>query len=171
MDDFTIRPAVVLDVQILGTMQSSRLLPIPQISPGDNVGSGIVSIDLSDPILSNEFPCRDGYLDAPEDQIHCVPSLDHGGTETFDPYRAEIPLNVQIMSRILEDQQMLRFNCLGDFFPQITISGPSVPVATLLRRVLETFCAKFVLVLDKRLPFRMKLLFVNSGFETRILLS
>jgi hypothetical protein len=45
-------------------------------------------------------------------------------------------LGVQIMSRILEDEQMLWFNCLGDFLPQITISGPSVPVATLLRRVL-----------------------------------
>jgi hypothetical protein len=40
------------------------------------------------------------------------------------------------MSRILEDQQVLRFNCLGDFFPQITISGPSVPVPLLLRSVL-----------------------------------
>jgi hypothetical protein len=36
------------------------------------------------------------------------------------------------MLRILEGRQVLRFNCLGDFFPQITISGPSVPVATLL---------------------------------------
>jgi hypothetical protein len=27
---------------------------------------------------------------------------------------------------------VLRFNCLGDFFLQITISGPSLPVATLL---------------------------------------
>jgi hypothetical protein len=56
--------------------------------------------------------------------------------ETFDPYPAEIPLNVQMMSQILEDQQVLRFNCLGDFFPQMTISGPSLPVATLLHRVL-----------------------------------
>jgi hypothetical protein len=75
------------------------------------------------------------------------------------------------MSRILEDQQVLRFNCPGDVFPQIIISGPSVPVATLLCRVLWTCCAKFVLVPDKWLPFRMKRPFVNSLFETRILLS
>jgi hypothetical protein len=136
MHDFTIRPAVDLDVaQILGTMQSSRPLSIPQILPGDNVESGIASIDASDATLSDKFPCPDDYFDAPEDQIRCVPSLDHDVVKRFDPHPAEIPLKLQIMSRILEDQQVLRFNGLGDFFPQITISGPSVPVATLLRRV------------------------------------
>jgi hypothetical protein len=55
--DFTIRPAVDLDVvQILETVQSSRPLPIPQISSGDNVESGIASIDRSEATLSNEFP-------------------------------------------------------------------------------------------------------------------
>jgi hypothetical protein len=65
-----------------------------------------------------------------------VPGLDHDAVETFGPYPVEILLNGQVISRILEDQQMLRLNCLGDFFPQITISEPSVPVATLLPRVL-----------------------------------
>jgi hypothetical protein len=38
VDDFTIRLPVDLDVvQILETMESSRALPISQISPGDNV--------------------------------------------------------------------------------------------------------------------------------------
>jgi hypothetical protein len=78
----------------------------------------------------------DDHFNAPEDQFRCVPSLNHDAVETFDLCTAEIPLNVQIMSWILEDQQVFRFNCLGDFFPRITISGPSVPVATLLRRVL-----------------------------------
>jgi hypothetical protein len=117
-------------------MQSSKSWPIPQNSPGDNVDSGMDSIDLSDAALSDEFPYPDDYFDAPDDQICCVPSLDHEAVETFDAYSDEIPLNVQIVLRILEDQQVLRFNCLGDFFPQITISGPSVSVATLLRRVL-----------------------------------
>jgi hypothetical protein len=135
MDDFTIRPPVHVNVvQILETMQSSRPLPIPQISPGDNIESSVASIDPSDGTLSDEFPCPDNYFDASEDQIRCVPCLDHDDVQTFDPYPAETPLNVQIMSRILEDQQMLRFNCLRDFFPQITTSGPSVPIATLLRR-------------------------------------
>jgi hypothetical protein len=137
MDDFTIRPAFDVDVvQIIETMQSYRPRPIPKISPGDNVESSIASIDPSDVTLSDEFPCPDDYFDGPEDQIRCVPSLDHDAVETFDPYPAEIPLNVEIMSRILEDQQVFRFNCLGDFFPQITISGPFVPVATVLHRVL-----------------------------------
>jgi hypothetical protein len=44
MDDFAIRPAVNPDiVQIFEMMQSARPLPIPQISPGDNVESGIAS--------------------------------------------------------------------------------------------------------------------------------
>jgi hypothetical protein len=136
MDDFTIRPAVDLDIaQILETMQSPRTLPIPQISPGDNVESGIASIDLSKATLSDEFPCPEDYFDALKDQIRCVPSLDHDTVETFDSYPAQRPLNVQIMPRILEHQPVLRFNCLGDFFRQITISGPFVPVTTLLRRV------------------------------------
>jgi hypothetical protein len=46
MDDFIIRPAVDV-VQILEAMQFSRPLPISQISPGDNLESGIASIDPS----------------------------------------------------------------------------------------------------------------------------
>jgi hypothetical protein len=172
MDDFTIHSAVDVDiVQILETVQSSRPLSIPHISPDDNVESGIAFIDPSDATLSGEFPCPDDAFGAPEDQIRCVPSFDHDAVETFDQYPAEIPLNVQIISRIFEDQQILRFNCLGDFFPYIAISGPSVPVATILCRVFYTCCAKFILVPDKRLPFRMKRSFVHSLCETRILLS
>jgi hypothetical protein len=86
MDDFTIRPAVDVDVvQILETMRSSRPLPIPRISPGDNVESSIASTDPSDAILSDEFPCPDDYFDAPEDQIRCVSSVDHNAVEIFDP--------------------------------------------------------------------------------------
>jgi hypothetical protein len=126
-DGSTDRPSVDVDVvQILGTVQSFRALPIPQISPSDNVESGIASIDPYDATLSGEFPYPDDYFNAPDDQIRCVPCLDHDTVETFDPYPAEMPLNVQIMSRIHEDQQVLGFNCLGDFFPQITISGPAV---------------------------------------------
>jgi hypothetical protein len=116
MDDLTIHLAVDV-IQILETVQSSRLRPIPQNSHGHNVESGIASIDPSDATLSDEFPCPDNYFDAPEDQIRCVPSLDHNAVETFDQYPVEIPLNVQIMSQTLEDQQILRFNCLGNFFP------------------------------------------------------
>jgi hypothetical protein len=98
-------------------MQSSWSLSTPQISPGNNVESGIASIDPSDATLADEFPCPDAYFDAPEDQICRVPSLDHAVIETFDPDPAEIPLNVQTISQILEDQQVPRCNCLGGFFP------------------------------------------------------
>jgi hypothetical protein len=65
MDDFTVRTAVDIDViQILETVQSSIPVPIPQISPGDKVESGIASIDPSGATLSNEFPCLE---DSPND--------------------------------------------------------------------------------------------------------
>jgi hypothetical protein len=87
MDNFTICPAVKVDVvQIFETKQSSRPLPIPQILSGDNLESGIASIDPSNATLSDEFLCPDDYFDAPEDQIRCVPSLDHNSVETFDPH-------------------------------------------------------------------------------------
>jgi hypothetical protein len=89
MDDFIILPAVDLDgVQILETAQSFRPFAIPQNLLGDNVKSGITSIDPSDTTLSGKFPCPDDYFDPPEDQIRCIPSHDHDGVETFDPYPA-----------------------------------------------------------------------------------
>jgi hypothetical protein len=151
MDDFTIHSPVDLDVvQILEMTESSRTLPIPQISPGDNVKSGVGSIDPSAATLAKKLPCPDDYVDAPEDQIDYIPSLDYDAVEICDPCPDEIPLNIQIMSRVLEDQQVLQFDCLGDIVPQSCISRPSVPVAILLRRVLQTYCAKFVSVTDER---------------------
>jgi hypothetical protein len=74
MADFTIFPAVDVDVvQMLETTQSSRPLPISQISPGDSVESGIASINPSDATLSDKFPCPEDYFEALEDQIRCVP--------------------------------------------------------------------------------------------------
>jgi hypothetical protein len=119
MDDFTIRPPVATDViPILETMESSRALPIPQISSGYNAGSGVCSIDPSGTTLAKELYCPDDYVGAPEDQIDCAPSLDYDAVEIFDLCPDEIPLNVQIMSRVLEEQQVFRLNCLGDIAPQ-----------------------------------------------------
>jgi hypothetical protein len=111
-------------------------LPDPDQSPKFRL------VTTSSPVLRPSIPlaqlyqldsrCPDDYFDAPEDQIR----FDDDDVETFDPHPAEIPLNVQIMPRILEDQQVLRFNCLGNFFAQVTISGPFAPVAALLCRVL-----------------------------------
>jgi hypothetical protein len=118
MDHFAIRPAVAVDfVQILETMQSSGSLPIPRISPDNTVESGIASSEPSGASLSDELSYPDDCLDAPEDPIRCVPNLDHDAFEIFDLYLAEILLDVQIMSWILEDSQVLQFNCLGDILP------------------------------------------------------
>jgi hypothetical protein len=91
MDGFTGRPSVEVDgVQILKTMQSSTPLPICPISPGDNMEPGIASIEPSDATLSDELPCPDDYLHAPEDQVRCVLSLDYYAVEIFDPYSDKI---------------------------------------------------------------------------------
>jgi hypothetical protein len=67
MDNFTIRPAVDIDVvQILETMQSSIPLPIPQISLGDDIEPGTASIHPSNAILLDKFPCPHDF-DGPED--------------------------------------------------------------------------------------------------------
>jgi hypothetical protein len=67
IDDFTIRPAVDVDVvEIFEMVQSSRSLPIPQISPGDNTESGIASVETSETALSDEFPSPGGHFDALE---------------------------------------------------------------------------------------------------------
>jgi hypothetical protein len=68
MDNFTIRSPIDLDVvQIPEMMEFSRALPIPQISPGDNIKSGVGSTDPSDATLAKELPCPADYVDAPED--------------------------------------------------------------------------------------------------------
>jgi hypothetical protein len=98
IDDFATRSPVDLEVvQILETMQSSRPMPIPQISPGDNVGSGSASLNRSNATLSNGLPCPDDYFDAPEDQIDFAPRLDHDDIELFDPCPDEMSLNAKIM--------------------------------------------------------------------------
>jgi hypothetical protein len=102
--DFTIRPPVDLDViQILETRESSRVLLILQISRGGNIESGVGSIDPADATSAKELLFPAGYVDAPEDHINCVPTLDHDVVETFDPCPDDILFNVQIMSRALEN--------------------------------------------------------------------
>jgi hypothetical protein len=58
MDAFTLGPAVDINVvQILKMVRSSRPLSLPQISPGDNVESGVASINPFDVTLLDEFLC------------------------------------------------------------------------------------------------------------------
>jgi hypothetical protein len=123
--------------------------PYQSPSPGGNVKSGGASIERSDTTLSKEFLCLDDYFDTPDDQIGFVPCLDHDAIEISDLCPDEIALNVEIMSQISEDQQVLKFHCLGDIVSQIHISGPALPVATLLHRVLQTCRARFVSTTDE----------------------
>jgi hypothetical protein len=107
------------------------------MSPGDNVESDIASINPSDATLSDEFPCPDDHSGAPEDQIRCVSSLDHGVLETFDPYPAEIPLNVQIMSRSLRTN-----GCFDSIAPEISSLKSLSPDLLCLLRHFSIGCFK-----------------------------
>jgi hypothetical protein len=47
------------------------------------------------------------------------------------------------MARILEDQEVLQFNCLGDMMSQFRPVPNRVPIPTVLHKVIETCCTKF----------------------------
>jgi hypothetical protein len=146
-------------------MYDPRQLPVPQIFPGGNVEPHLDSFNASERTSSEKIPDLGDDFDTPEDEILCVPSFDHDAAQMVDQYPAETPLNPEIMSIILEDQQPLRFDCLGDMPP-----GPSVPVATVHHRVIQTCCAKFLLMMNAQSGIRAKRIFMDSFFESRILL-
>jgi hypothetical protein len=64
--------------------------------------------------------------------------FNHDAAQIIDPHPAQTGLNVDIMSGILEDRQVLQFNCLGAELSEVTLIGAavSVPVATVLGRVI-----------------------------------
>jgi hypothetical protein len=134
VDDFTIRPVVEVDVaQILETIQSSRPLLISQISPGDNLEPSIASIDPSDATLSDEFPAATSTLPRMKFVVFPV------SITMLLKHLIRTRLRYLSMFRLCHGS--LRTNrCFGLIASEISLlkslSGPSVPVATLLRRVL-----------------------------------
>jgi hypothetical protein len=110
-DDFGIHPPVDRDVvQILETMNASRPSTITPIVPGNDIQAELAFIEPYDALSIRQLSCFDDYIDASEDDVDFVPSFEPDRYEIVDQHSVEIPLNVQIISRILEDQQELRFN-------------------------------------------------------------
>jgi hypothetical protein len=130
-----------------------------------------LSLNSSDGTSAEEFPYLGNYLDALEDEVHCVPEFEHEIAEIVDLYPAEMPRNVQIMSGILNGELVLQFNCLGDMLSQINVSGASVSVATVPHRAIETYYLRFLFVLNIRLRFNINKTFMPLLLETAILLS
>jgi hypothetical protein len=89
MDAFSLRPPIDLDVvQILETMQPFR--PHQSSKFRLVIKSSLVllpSIRLTQLSQTNSL-APDDYFDPPDDQIRCVPSLDHDAVETVDSYPA-----------------------------------------------------------------------------------
>jgi hypothetical protein len=166
-DDFTIRPPVDRSVvQIIETMNHSSASPITPHLAVPDASPDFSSPDCPDRISSDGRPCPNEYFDSPEEQLDLGPSFHDDAAERIDSQPLEIPRNVSVISSILDEWQVLQFNCLG-----IDRGKPSLAVAVVLRRVLETCYAKFSLVMKSDSCSHPKNLFMSSLLETRILLS
>jgi hypothetical protein len=172
VDEFSICPAVDADdVQIVESMNHSGRRPIASRLHADNIQPDISSFDGSDTTQSDELPCSDNYLDAPEDGTESLSGVEYDAAETMHPHPVDIPRNIDIIAGILQDPQVLRLNCLGDALFNIIPSTDPVPMATVLHRALETCYEKFFLTSGLKSPFCSKRIFMHSLFESRILLA
>jgi hypothetical protein len=84
-------------------MNLSRPAPIHPLLPDRNVESDLAFIDVSDSPSSQGLPCPGNYLETHKDQLISVPTFDYDAAQIVDPHLAPLPLNVDIMSGILED--------------------------------------------------------------------
>jgi hypothetical protein len=146
MDDFTIRPPVDPDVvQIVESINASGGPLAALRLPTDNLQPNRYSFDESDTTQSDEIPCPNDDLDAPEDETESLPGVEHQAPEIVHPHPVDIPCNVHIIASILQDPQVLRLNFLGDALPDFIPFTDPVPMATVLHRALETCYGKFFL--------------------------
>jgi hypothetical protein len=132
--DLLIRPPVDLDVvQILETMSVSNEARVAASCLVDQMDPFPPVFDCPDRALSEGRHCLDDHFDA-EDQLDSVPEFEDDDAKIVTLQLAEIPINAAVMTGTLEDQQVLRFSCLGS-----DRLRPPVPLGMVLNRVL-TFC-------------------------------
>jgi hypothetical protein len=85
-------------------------------------------IDAFEAVSLDELRCPIRCFDAVQNEGHDVAKFRHDVVQTIDPYRAEILLSARTMSDVRENSHLLRFNCLGNVVPLISISSTSVPI-------------------------------------------
>jgi hypothetical protein len=85
-------------------------------------------VDAFEAVLLDKLRCPIGCFDAVQDEGRDVAKFRLDVAQRIDPYRAEILINVQTMPDVRENSHLLRFNCLGDVVPPISISSASVPI-------------------------------------------
>jgi hypothetical protein len=138
-DDFTIGPLVDADVlQIVESMSSSGAPPIAPPLLADSMQPELSSFDGSGTTQSHELLCPDDHLAAPEDETESPPRVEYDAAENMHSQPVDRPRNIDIITGILQDQHVLRLNCLGHGLPEIIPFTDPVPMAAVPHRALET---------------------------------
>jgi hypothetical protein len=171
MKDFTIRPPVDLEVvRILETMDFSGGSAIPSRLPEDHLDGILCSLDSSEATLSDELSCPHDYVESPDNELDSVPKFDDDPIAMGAPQPEDIPRDTETLWRILQDPQVLIFNCLGgDSLPINTIGAP-VSLATILHRSVANSVMKLSMAM-KSTAIHPARIFVHLLFETRVRLS
>jgi hypothetical protein len=100
-----------------------------------------------------------------------LPRLRYDAAEISDPHPTDMARDIDIISGILEDLQVLQFNCLGDVSPEINRFRDPAPMATVQDLAFETCWSKFFLIPGSESLIRSKTISLHSLFESCILLA
>jgi ubiquitin C-terminal hydrolase len=166
-EDFTIRPSVDRDVvEILEAMDSSPGVPIGPSFPVDQIDPAPPMLEDPEDLSSNGMllPLPDQYFDTSDDDLDAPPSFDDDAAEVANPEPAEISPNDGLIWDLIENQEALRFNCLGSIVN-------SVPVATIFHRLLEDRTAKFLMTMQSPSLICARTSFMELLLGTQILFS
>jgi hypothetical protein len=105
MDTFVIPPPVDMDVvTIIENLNRSGPTQTTPPLAAHQVDLPLFSVHSSDRPSSGELPCPGDCLDASDDQLDSPPLFDADDQQILDSHSAQIPINLDIMSRILNDE-------------------------------------------------------------------
>jgi hypothetical protein len=170
MEDFTIRPAVDLEVvHIIETMNSSGGSKIPSRLPEQHFDRVLCFLDSSKTSPSDELPCADDYVENSGDELDSLAKFDDDPIEIGDQEAVDISRGIETMLLILQDPQMLRFNCLGRDSRRINASEAPLSLATILHHSVATSFMKLSVVMKSKSVIDRGRIFVHSLVETRVL--
>jgi hypothetical protein len=82
-----------------------------------------------------------------------------------------MPRDIETMSRILQDLQVLGFQCLGGDQPRIDARESAVSLAGILHHLVMTSFTKLSIVMKSNTPIHPNRIFMHSLLETRLSLS
>jgi hypothetical protein len=153
-------------VTIIEEFNRSGTAPTAAPFAAHQVDAPLSSLHFSDWTSSRELPCPDGYFDTSNNQLDPGPLFDSDDQQILDSHPGQTPINVDVISQILGDEQVVRFNYLGVAFP-----GSRVPVATLIHQVIQTCRQRFLLTTKARYRFLCNQFLMLALFESCVLFS